>query len=75
MKPDRATGGKAQLSPLRNPRRGVELSKINTTWEEGYAAFTYSFKDKESIINYIKNQQEHHKKESSKDELMRIFKE
>jgi REP element-mobilizing transposase RayT len=44
-------------------------------WEEGYSAFTYSFKDKNTLINYIKNQQEHHKKESSKDELIRIFKE
>ncbi|GHT84689.1 hypothetical protein FACS18947_2500 [Bacteroidia bacterium] len=39
-------------------------------WGEGYSAFTYSFKEKAIIINYIKNQQEHHKKESSKDELM-----
>jgi REP element-mobilizing transposase RayT len=44
-------------------------------WEEEYSAFTYSFKDKETLINYIKNQQEHHKKESSKEELIRIFKE
>ncbi|GHT76110.1 transposase [Bacteroidia bacterium] len=44
-------------------------------WEEGYSAFTYSFKDKTTLINYIKNQQEHHKKESSKDELIRILKE
>jgi REP element-mobilizing transposase RayT len=55
-------------------KKSSEFSKF-TGWEEGYAAFTYAFKDKESIINYIKNQQEHHKKESSKDELMRIFKE
>lgn len=31
------------------------------SWAEGYFAATYSFKDKERIINYIKNQKEHHK--------------
>ena len=44
-------------------------------WSEGYAAFTYSFKEKDTIIFYIKNQQEHHRNENSTDELKRIFKE
>ena len=43
-------------------------------WGEGYAAFTYSYQDKEKLINYIKNQQEHHKKENTQSELMRIWK-
>jgi REP element-mobilizing transposase RayT len=42
---------------------------------QGYAALTYSFRDKEMIINYIKNQQEHHKKESFKEELRRLLEE
>jgi REP element-mobilizing transposase RayT len=42
-------------------------------WSEGYAAFTCSFKGKETLINYIKNQQEHHKKESPEEELKRLF--
>ncbi|NEW84879.1 MAG: IS200/IS605 family transposase [Mariniphaga sp.] len=44
-------------------------------WAEGYAALTYSWKDKDMIVNYIKNQQEHHKKESFEDELRSLFKE
>jgi putative transposase len=44
-------------------------------WADGYAALTYTWKDKEMIVNYIKNQQEHHKKESFEDELRRILKE
>lgn len=44
-------------------------------WADGYAALTYSFRDKEMIINYIKNQQEHHKKESFKEELRRLLEE
>ena len=32
-----------------------------TNWGEGYAALTYSEKEKSNIINYIKNQRIHHK--------------
>ena len=44
-------------------------------WADGYAALTYSWKDKDMIVNYIKNQQEHHKHESFNDELRRLLKE
>ncbi len=42
-------------------------------WGEGYAAFTYSYKEKEVLINYIRNQQEHHQKENTQDELKRLW--
>jgi len=44
-------------------------------WADGYAAFTYAWRDKDMIVNYIKNQQEHHKIESFEDELRRLLKE
>ena len=44
-------------------------------WQDGYGAFTYSIREKEMIINYIKNQQEHHKKEIYEDEFKRLLKE
>ena len=44
-------------------------------WGEGYAALTYGWKDKEMIANYIKNQPEHHKKESFENELRRLLEE
>lgn len=31
-------------------------------WAEGYGAFTCKYTDLERLIDYIKNQQEHHKK-------------
>ena len=31
-------------------------------WAEGYAAVTFSEKEKDIIINYVRNQKEHHKK-------------
>ncbi len=30
-------------------------------WAAGYAALTYAWRDKDTIIGYIKNQREHHK--------------
>jgi len=42
-------------------------------WSDGYAALTYAWRDKELIVNYIKNQQEHHKKETFEDELRRLL--
>ena len=42
-------------------------------WSEGYAAFTYSYKNKDVLINYIKRQQEHHRNENTQDELKRIW--
>ena len=44
-------------------------------WSEGYAAFTYSFKEKDTIISYIKNQQKHHQRENMETELNSLLKE
>ena len=42
-------------------------------WQEGYGAFTYSLKDKETIINYIKNQKHHHRTETFDDEFKKLL--
>lgn len=42
-------------------------------WQEGYGAFTYSSREKDMIINYIKNQKEHHKTETFYDEFKRLL--
>ena len=44
-------------------------------WQEGYGAFTYSITEKDNLIKYVKNQSEHHKKISFKDEFLTILKE
>jgi len=46
-----------------------------SSWAAGYAALTYAYRDKEMIINYIKNQKEHHKKVSFEDELRALLEE
>ncbi|MFN8415491.1 MAG: IS200/IS605 family transposase [Cytophagaceae bacterium] len=44
-------------------------------WQEGYGAFNFSIKEKERIIGYIKNQEEHHKVMSFKEEYISLLKE
>ena len=42
-------------------------------WQEGYGAFSYS-KSQIDVIHYIKNQEEHHKKQSFKEEYLAFLK-
>jgi REP element-mobilizing transposase RayT len=44
-------------------------------WGEGYAALTYSWKDKDVIIEYIKNQHAHHSKCTYAEEVRKLLKE
>ena len=44
-------------------------------WGEGYAALTYSWKEKDVIIEYIKNQQEHHRKCTYAEEVRKLLEE
>jgi putative transposase len=44
------------------------LYPLFTGWAEGYGAFTCSYYDLGDIIDYIKNQQEHHEKKTFEDE-------
>lgn len=42
-------------------------------WANGYAAFTYAFGDKDKVLNYIKNQREHHKMVTFEEELRKLL--
>ena len=42
-------------------------------WADGYAALTYALRDKDIIVNYIKNQQEHHKQFTFEEEYRKIL--
>ena len=42
-------------------------------WEEGYGSFTCSYRDVNMLIEYIINQQEHHKTVSYDDEYRNIL--
>jgi REP element-mobilizing transposase RayT len=44
-------------------------------WQVGYSGFTYHISSKNSLINYVKNQAEHHKTISFKYELIELLNE
>jgi putative transposase len=44
-------------------------------WQDGYGAFTYAFSAKDNLIEYVKNQKEHHKVVSFRDEYIALLKE
>lgn len=46
-------------------------SKFN--WQEGFGAFSYSHSAIDSVINYVMNQKEHHKKQNFKEEFIDLL--
>lgn len=42
-------------------------------WQEGYGAFSYSKSQIDKVVNYIINQEEHHKKRSFKEEYLELL--
>jgi putative transposase len=43
-------------------------------WQEGYGVFSYSQSHVDKVYKYIQNQEEHHKKQSFRDEYMDFLK-
>ncbi len=50
-----------------------KLSKFKFQWQEGYGAFSYSHSNLDHVIAYIKNQKEHHKKKTFKEEYIEFL--
>jgi putative transposase len=44
-------------------------------WQVGYGAFTYSIKEKEKLIAYVNNQEEHHKRITFREEYIELLNE
>lgn len=43
-------------------------------WQEGFGAFSYSKSQVQQVIDYINNQEQHHKKKSFKEEYLDFLK-
>ncbi|WP_431293084.1 transposase [Pedobacter sp. P26] len=48
--------------------------KTKFAWQEGYGAFSYSKSHIQQVIQYIQNQEQHHKKENFLQEYTRFLK-
>lgn len=44
-------------------------------WQKGYGAFTYSVSAKNNLIEYVRQQKEHHRKVNFRDEYINLLKE
>lgn len=44
-------------------------------WQDGYAAFTHGYSSINTLVNYIKNQEEHHKKVGFMEEYIKLLEE
>jgi REP element-mobilizing transposase RayT len=42
-------------------------------WQKGYGAFTYSRSQRDSVINYIANQEQHHQRRSFRKEYLDLL--
>jgi putative transposase len=47
-----------------------KLASGHFEWQEGYGAFSYSKSQINQVINYIQNQEIHHKKKTFKEEYL-----
>lgn len=55
--------------------REKKLFKNFKGWQAGYGAFTYTINEKDRLIDYVKNQENHHKSISFYDEYKALLKE
>ena len=54
--------------------KGLKPEYENFSWQEGYAAFSVSESNKESVVNYIANQKDHHQNRTARDEFIHFLK-
>ena len=54
--------------------KGINLYYSDFSWQEGYGAFSVSESNKDTVINYIANQKEHHRTHSSLEEFCQFLK-
>lgn len=50
-----------------------EMNRRMFSWQEGYAAFTVSPTARDSVNNYIENQEEHHRQKTFREELRELL--
>ncbi|MCW3106389.1 MAG: transposase [Segetibacter sp.] len=51
-----------------------KLTQRKFHWQDGYGAFSYSKSHVDTVVKYILNQQEHHKKVTFLDEYLQMLK-
>ncbi len=75
LKPDNSISGlvrdiKSNSSKFINEKKWF-VGKFH--WQKGFGAFSYSRSQIDDVVHYIKNQKEHHKKISFKEEYKKLL--
>ena len=52
----------------------IDIRFVNFYWQDGYGIFSINPIEKNAVIKYIKNQEEHHKTKSFQDEFRSFLK-
>jgi REP element-mobilizing transposase RayT len=68
--PDLLRDIKADTSKFINDKKWIPG---HFQWQDGYGAFSYSQSQIDSVIKYINNQEEHHRKKSFKEEYLNLL--
>jgi len=69
--PDLVEGIKTSSNVWINKNR---LTKSHFEWQKGYGAFSHPRSNLDRVVNYILNQEEHHKKKNFRKEYLEILK-
>ena len=51
------------------------LTKARFEWQEGYGVFSYRQRDVDMIYKYVRNQEEHHQKQTFRNEYLELLNE
>lgn len=76
LKPDKSLSDLVRDVKANSSRFINERNWINGKfeWQTGFGAFSYNHSQLTNVINYIKNQEEHHKKKTFKEEYVEFLK-
>ncbi len=61
---------KANSTKFINDKKWI---KGNFSWQEGFGAFSYSDSHVDNVVQYILNQEEHHKRKTFREEYMELL--
>lgn len=53
---------------------GKKYVNSKFTWQAGYGAFSFSHSQIDAVVNYINNQEKHHKRQSFREEYIQLLK-
>ena len=76
MRPDQSISSLIQNVKTESSKwvKAQNFSKHPFAWQEGFGAFSYGKSQVPAVIEYIQNQEIHHKKETFLDEYRRLLK-